>query len=738
MNRNSVAQLISRARIKLRDGLRGTARSRRSRRRRRTARRALPLLALAQDGELDDATSADWLARHLVGCATCRVRVEAMQEAGAAYRLWMPLVPVLWLRDAAVAKAAERTSATSARITRPRTLVALAGVGLGLLLAVADVVDAPTHPQAPATTAFTVPAPERPVVVVHKAKPRPKPKPKVKPKRVERHVDPAPSPQVAAAVVAPAVVVAQPAPKPQPRCALTSRSRPRPRRPTCDRSVAAGGRGGAARRRRPDADPDSARQAAEAAPLPQLPDRGRAGRRCRKHLPLTCPGVIRAWARTLPERCGGKLMFAALLAVLALALVLRVWAATHAYDFRHGSDADQYERLAARLFGGGGFGIPGSENPYDFAPGEPYFAAAVYWLIGDVDPTAARIGMAIAGTLAVLVVFLLGRRLGGPLAGVIGAALAAVYPAAIFYTSLFSSEPIAMLTVGGAILAFLWANDPGRTPWAWLLPGALFGLTAYLRPEYLLLTLLFALLALVLVARRGGLLRGVLAGAAIVFAFAVVIAPWTIHVSNDLGRFVPVSTGGGKALFIGTYLPGDGIHEGVKQHLLHEIRGGPPIPEERLRRIPMNPLLDRVANRYPDLPRDEALQKVGRDEPRALLDAPAVRLRVDDGRQDRPHVARRRRPELHVRRLGLPLHRGRARAVRTRAAGTATSLGGPADRASARGHQLHRRAAAGRGPRNLPVMPIVLALAGVTVAAAVSRFLARRYGKEPGAWRKNS
>ena len=82
--------------------------------------------------------------------------------------------------------------------------------------------------------------------------------------------------------------------------------------------------------------------------------------------------------------------------------------------------------------------------------------------------------------------------------------------------------------------------------------------------------------------------------------------------SNDLGRFVPVSTGGGKALFIGTYLPGDGIHEGVKQHLLHEIRGGPPIPEERLRRIPMNPLLDRVANRYPDLPRDEALQKVGR------------------------------------------------------------------------------------------------------------------------------
>ena len=97
MNRNSVAQLISRARINLRDGLRHgalvsiPAAS-------AECETALPLLALAQDGELDDATSADWLARHLVGCATCRVRVEAMQEAGAAYRVWLPLVPVLWLR----------------------------------------------------------------------------------------------------------------------------------------------------------------------------------------------------------------------------------------------------------------------------------------------------------------------------------------------------------------------------------------------------------------------------------------------------------------------------------------------------------------------------------------------------------------------------------------------------------------------------------------------------------------
>jgi hypothetical protein len=77
----------------------------------------------------------------------------------------MPLVPVLWLRDAAVAKAAERTSATTARVSRWRKLAVLAGAGLALLagagLAVAGV-HAPTHRRIPATTAYTLPTPQLP------------------------------------------------------------------------------------------------------------------------------------------------------------------------------------------------------------------------------------------------------------------------------------------------------------------------------------------------------------------------------------------------------------------------------------------------------------------------------------------------------------------------------------------------------------------------------------------------
>ena len=315
----------------------------------------------------------------------------------------------------------------------------------------------------------------------------------------------------------------------------------------------------------------------------------------------------------------------ALVAILVLAFVARVIAALNGYEFRNGSDADIYERLAAQLFREGEFGIPGSANPYDFAPGAPLFAAGIYHLVGDVSPVAARLGMAVAGTLAVFVVFLLGRRLGGPRAGLVAAGLAAVYPPTLFYTSLLSGEPLAILTVPSAVLAFLWAADRGRTPWAWALPGALLALTALARPEYLVLTALLALLAVVVVGRRSGLLRGVAAGGLMAVAFAVVLAPWTVSATNDLGKLVPVSTGGGKALFIGTYLPGDGLHERVKLHLYHRFRGTDLTPEQ-LRQTPMNPLLDEVAKEYPELGRDEALGRVGREnlirwsteEPRAV------------------------------------------------------------------------------------------------------------------------
>jgi RNA polymerase sigma-70 factor (ECF subfamily) len=111
MNRNSVAQLISRARINLRDELRGTALASIA----LTSpecERALPLIAMREDDQLADGSGdAVWLDAHLAGCDSCRLGTEAMQEAGASYRAWAPIAVAPRLLEETMAKAAELAGA---------------------------------------------------------------------------------------------------------------------------------------------------------------------------------------------------------------------------------------------------------------------------------------------------------------------------------------------------------------------------------------------------------------------------------------------------------------------------------------------------------------------------------------------------------------------------------------------------------------------------------------------------
>jgi hypothetical protein len=81
-----------------------------------------------------------------------------------------------------------------------------------------------------------------------------------------------------------------------------------------------------------------------------------------------------------------------------------------------------------------------------------------------------------------------------------------------------------------------------------------------------------------------------------------------------LDRVVPISTGGGKALYVGTLLPADGEYQRVKALLVKRYLGRDLEPgSEALDRVDPTPLFDRVAARYPELPRDEALGKIGKD-----------------------------------------------------------------------------------------------------------------------------
>jgi 4-amino-4-deoxy-L-arabinose transferase-like glycosyltransferase len=317
--------------------------------------------------------------------------------------------------------------------------------------------------------------------------------------------------------------------------------------------------------------------------------------------------------RTLPERHGGRVVLGLLIAVMAIGFAFRVQAAlTPPAD--PGNDAAAYMAIAKGLYTEGHYGGPSQSSPNDWSPGAPLLYSAVYFLTGGVHVKAALLLVALLGTATILLTYLLARRLAGPWAGLAAAALAATYPAFIENTGRMLAEPVALFWLPAAMLAFLWASDGGKV-WRWLAPGALLGLTTLTRPEYLPFVAVFALLALLRVWRghRAGLMTGVAAALLLVAAFCGVLAPWTARNYVALDRFVPVTTGGGKALFVATYLPGDGRQQLVKRQLIARYYGKKDLPYTEVRDTEMEPLLNRVAKQYPDLGRDTALARIGRE-----------------------------------------------------------------------------------------------------------------------------
>lgn len=317
----------------------------------------------------------------------------------------------------------------------------------------------------------------------------------------------------------------------------------------------------------------------------------------------------------LAARNGGRAGLAALAAILLLGLGLRV---DHAWEGRAPVyDASAYAAIAANLDQGHGFtaGSGATQPSSNYSPGLPLFVAGIYKVTGGVHERLARLLLAAIGALSVLFTYLIGRRLSGPAAGLIGAAAVAIYPALLEYQGMLMSEPLAATLLSAAVLAIFWAGDPpsGQAPRArWLVPGLSLGALAMVRPEYLGVALLLALLVL---------LRGIrsdwkrsLARAAILLAgVVVVVAPWTVRNAEALGRFVPISTGGGQVLFAGTYLPSDGNPERVGVEVVARHPGlFAPADARRLR---LEQILARLAaSRCPQLESDQALSKMGKEQ----------------------------------------------------------------------------------------------------------------------------
>jgi RNA polymerase sigma-70 factor (ECF subfamily) len=106
-DRESVIGSLARARVSLRDALRDSSLAKDAAKA-RECKRALVLLTMRVDGQLEDRGEREWLDDHLGSCETCRASLDAMQEARIAYRAWIPLLPPPWLRIDTLAEAEQR------------------------------------------------------------------------------------------------------------------------------------------------------------------------------------------------------------------------------------------------------------------------------------------------------------------------------------------------------------------------------------------------------------------------------------------------------------------------------------------------------------------------------------------------------------------------------------------------------------------------------------------------------
>jgi 4-amino-4-deoxy-L-arabinose transferase-like glycosyltransferase len=169
---------------------------------------------------------------------------------------------------------------------------------------------------------------------------------------------------------------------------------------------------------------------------------------------------------------------------------------------------------------------PSAEHPPLFS-----LVLAGFWKLGVHGYTAQKLVTCAFGAATVALVGLAGREAAGERAGLIAAALAAVYPLLWVADGSLLAESLYGPLIAGAMLAALrFSRSPHWKPAAAL--GALVGLAALTRGEAVLLVVLL-LIPLALTARAAPRERLRL-GAVMLLASALVIAPWT---ARNLSRF---------------------------------------------------------------------------------------------------------------------------------------------------------------------------------------------------------
>jgi 4-amino-4-deoxy-L-arabinose transferase-like glycosyltransferase len=246
--------------------------------------------------------------------------------------------------------------------------------------------------------------------------------------------------------------------------------------------------------------------------------------------------------------------------ILRLAFALLYWVEkplTH--------DEHEYLSLARGIASGRGFVYDdaveiGTGQRFGRAPGYPLFLAALDAgrPVPDAVPARVKIAQSFVGGFIVWVIGMIGLKSGGPRAGVVAGAIAAVYPPLVVIPAYAFSETLYCAAALATVVVVQHAADVVRdqgglrttskrvnaTWWA-VAGGALAGAAALVRPTMLV----FLPLAFIWFLWRGQ--RAVAAWT--IVAAMIVIAPWTLRNLRVYDRFVLIASEGGVTFWTGNH-----------------------------------------------------------------------------------------------------------------------------------------------------------------------------------------
>jgi 4-amino-4-deoxy-L-arabinose transferase-like glycosyltransferase len=244
--------------------------------------------------------------------------------------------------------------------------------------------------------------------------------------------------------------------------------------------------------------------------------------------------------------------------VVVAVIVRLAWTLWTAPTTPHLTDPQYYHAAAVSLARGDGYSIefvgddgflPGTEATALWPPGYSTYLAPWHWAFGDAL-AVARLANVMAGSLVVIPVFFIGKRLFDERAGWVAAGIAAVLPSLVFWTPVLMPETLFTLVFGSAFALLLQsAGSDGsvRMPVVAML-GVVLGLGTLLRGQMFVLLPVTAVWWLLLDVR---IRRAAAAAGVIVLIFAAFLGAWTLRNAVMMDEPIVLATDSGYALRIG-------------------------------------------------------------------------------------------------------------------------------------------------------------------------------------------